>query len=101
MIIYNVTTGVDKSVEQEWLKWMKEYHIPHVMATRLFLSYKIYKVLSTENEESVSYAVQYSVKSLNEFEKYLDEFAPSLRDAVTKKFGERAPSFRTLLEEIN
>jgi Domain of unknown function (DUF4286) len=100
MLIYNVTTGVDKLIEKEWLQWMKENHIPHVMATRMFVSYKIYKVLSTENEESVSYAVQYTARSISEIDRYLDEFAPSLREAVTKKFGERALAFRTLLEEV-
>ncbi len=100
MLIYNVTTGVDKQIEQEWLFWMKEEHIPHVMATKMFVSHKIYRILTTDNEESVSYAVQYSAKSLNEVERYLDEFAPALREAVSKKFGEGAVSFRTLLEEV-
>ena len=100
MLIYNVTTGVDKRIELEWLLWMKEEHIPDVMATKMFISHKFYKILTTDNEESVSYAVQYSAKSLNEVERYLDEFAPALRETVSRKFGEGAVSFRTLLEEV-
>jgi hypothetical protein len=100
MLIYNVTVGVDKSIEQEWLLWMKEVHIPDVMKTQMFTGSRIYKVLSTENEESVSYAIQYTARSLNEIEVYLEKFAPSLREEVQRKFGERQASFRTLLEEI-
>ena len=48
MLIYNVTVGVDKAFEQEWLLWMREIHIPDVMATRMFTGYKIYKVLASE-----------------------------------------------------
>jgi hypothetical protein len=33
MIVYNVTVNIDGAVEQEWLKWMKEVHIPEVLAT--------------------------------------------------------------------
>lgn len=100
MLIYNVTTGIDRKIEQEWLIWMKEIHIPDVMATRMFVGYKMYKVLTTDDEDSVSYAVQYSAKSLNEVEIYLDKFAPALREEVKKKFGDQQVSFRTLLQEV-
>jgi len=100
MLIYNVTVGVDKSIEQEWLLWMKEVHIPDVMRTQMFTGHKIYKILTTENEESTSYAIQYSARSLNELEVYLEKFAPALRDEVQRKFGEKQASFRSLLEEI-
>jgi hypothetical protein len=100
MIIYNVTVGVDKAIETEWLVWMKEIHVPDVMRTKMFLSSKIYRVLTTDNEDSVSYAIQYSARSLMEIDNYLEKFAPALRDDVTKKFGDKAVSFRTLLEEV-
>ncbi|CAN5163330.1 DUF4286 family protein [soil metagenome] len=100
MLIYNVTTGVDKKIEQEWVHWMKTKHIPDVMATGMFVGHKLFKILSVESEDSVSYAVQYSARSLNEIERYLEEFAPALREHVSTKYGEAAVSFRTLLEEV-
>ena len=100
MIIYNVTVGVDKKIEQDWLVWMREIHIPDVMRTNMFLGHKIYKILTADTEETVSYAIQYSAASLNEIERYLEEFAPALREEVNKKFGEQQAAFRTLLEEI-
>ncbi|MBY0436524.1 MAG: DUF4286 family protein [Cyclobacteriaceae bacterium] len=100
MLIYNVTTGVDKAIEKEWLRWMKETHIPDVMRTKLFVSHRLYKVLTTHDENSVSYAIQYAAHSLNEIDHYIEKFAPALREEVTKKFGEKAVSFRTLLEEV-
>src|SRR6185295_14945318 len=99
MLIYNVTSGVDRKIETEWLFWMKGTHIPEVMGTQMFTGYKLYKILSTESEDTVSYAVQYSAKSLDQVEKYLENYAPSLRDEVKKKFGDGVASFRTLLEE--
>ncbi len=100
MLIYNVTVGIDKRIEQEWLLWMKEVHVPDVMRTNMFTGHKMYKILTTEDEESVSYAIQYSATSLNEIERYLEEFAPALREDVKKKFGDQQASFRTLLQEV-
>lgn len=100
MLIYNVTTGLDKEIEQEWLLWMQETHIPEVMGTHMFVGYKLFKVLTQDNEQSVSYAVQYSAQSLDQLERYLEKFAPSLREEVKKKFGDRLASFRTVLEEV-
>jgi hypothetical protein len=100
MLIYNVTVGIDVEIEQEWLRWMREVHIPEVMDTQMFASHKIYKVLTTEDENHVSYAIQYAARSLNEIERYLEEYAPTLREKVQKKFGDRQASFRTLLEEV-
>ena len=37
MIIYNITVSIiDQNIHQNWLKWMKEIHIPEVMDTGFF-----------------------------------------------------------------
>jgi Domain of unknown function (DUF4286) len=100
MLIYNVTVGVDKAIEQEWLTWMKETHIPDVMKTGMFVSHRMYKVVGVEETESISYAIQYSARSINEINQYLEEFAPKLREEGPKKFGDKQAAFRTLLEEV-
>ena len=38
MYIYNVTVNVSDDVHIEWLKWMKETHIPDVMKTGCFIA---------------------------------------------------------------
>jgi hypothetical protein len=100
MLIYNVTVGVDKSIEQDWLLWMKEVHIPDVMRTGMFVDKKIYKVIGLEEVESASYAIQYFALSLTEVNQYLTEFAPHLREEGHKNFGDKQAAFRTLLEEV-
>ena len=100
MVIYNVTTGVDRAIELEWLEWMREIHIPEVMRTKMFVGFKFYKVLTTEDDGTVSYAVQYSARSLGDIDLYLEKFAPSLRNESKKKFGDRQAAFRTVLEEV-
>lgn len=101
MLIYNVTTGVDKHIEQEWVIWMKEVHIPDVMKTQMFVSSRMYRVLTASEDGTVSYATQYQAKSISQIEEYLDKHAPALREEAKKKFGDKAVSFRTLLEEVH
>lgn len=100
MYIYNVTVGVDKSIEKEWLIWMKEVHVPAIMETGLFVENKIYKVVGVEEQESVSYATQYVTKSLLEIDQYLKHHAHRLQDEGHAKFGDKQATFLTVLEEV-
>ena len=40
MIIYSITIVIADTLVKKWELWMKEKHIPDVMATGLFKSYK-------------------------------------------------------------
>ena len=72
MLLYNVTVGIDKEIESEWLVWMKEYYLPKAMQTAAFLDFKIYKVLTHEDEGSVSYSIQYFSDSIEKVVYYLN-----------------------------
>ncbi len=100
MMIYNVTVGIDQSIEAEWVPWMKEVHIPAVLATGLFLNSKIYKVLHENSDGSISYSVQYFANSIVEIQQYLEEHAPRLVEAHKQKFRDKHVAFRTVLEEV-
>jgi hypothetical protein len=100
MLIYNVTVGVDKSIETEWLKWMQESHIPKVMQTGMFLGNQVLKVLTHDDPESTSYAIQYTVANMKNLQDYLENFAPALRKDVQDKFGDKQLAYRTVLEVV-
>ena len=100
MFLFNETIGIDKTVEQEWLLWMKEQHIPAVMNTSMFTGSKIYKVLHDNEDETVSYSIQYFAESIDNVQQYLDVFAPKILAEFQQKFKDRHVAFRTLLLEI-
>lgn len=100
MVLYNVTVGIDADAEEEWLGWMKQNHIPAVMDTGMFIEYKIFKVLSQEEEQSVSYSIQYFAESIDKVVEYLNNFAPALVENHRNRYKDRHVAFRTLLEEI-
>jgi len=100
MIIYNVTVNIEESIEQEWLEWMKEKHIPDVMNTKMFVSAKMTKVLVNEEMGGVTYSVQYSCESMAILNEYQEKFAPELKREYAKKYEGKFVAFRTLLEVV-
>jgi hypothetical protein len=100
MIVYNVTINVDTDVHEQWLRWMKETHIPDVMATGLFLDSRMFKVLA-DDEGGITYAVQYTCADLSTYERYRDEHASRLQAETQKHYGGKFAAFRTLLEVMH
>ncbi len=100
MLLYNVTFGIDKQIEDEWISWMKANYIPAMMETGLFTEYKMYKVLTHDDEGSVSYSVQCFSNTIDQVLQYLNDFAPALVEGHRLRFKDKHVAFNTLLEEI-
>ena len=101
MYIYNVTANIDASVHDEWLVWMKETHIPNVLATGKFLSARMCKVITEEDMGGVTYAVQYTTIDKETLQSYYDDFATTMQAEVVSMFSNKFVSFRTELEVIS
>ena len=100
MFIYNVTTHVEPSIENQWLEWMNMEHIPQMIQTGKFKKAIIFKVVTEDELRGTSYATQYHCNSRAEFETYQKADADRLKKQALDKFGERILSFRTELEQI-
>lgn len=100
MIIYNVTVKIDHSVHDDWLEWMKNVHIPDVMKTNLFSENRICRLLTVDESDGITYAVQYGCKDMATFDQYQKQFAPKLQRDHTERYGEKFAAFRTLMEIV-
>ena len=78
MILYNVTVSIDYDIHQNWLKWMKEVHVPNVLATGLFIENKIAKI-HAEEEGGISYSIQYLLKSWEDYHNYKNNYSLELQ----------------------
>ena len=101
MIIYNVTSNIDESIHHQWLTWMKEEHIPQILATGKFEKATLVRVLVEEEMGGVTYSVQYRTSSRAALEAYYKEDAPKLRSEALKKFADKVLAFRTELEIVD
>lgn len=100
MIIYNVTVKIDYEVRDEWLIWMKEVHIPDVMATGYFTEYKFTRILVEDDGVGENFSIQYTCHNLEDLEAYQTIHAPKLQEEHTKRYKDKFVAFRTLLEEV-
>jgi len=99
MLLYNVTYGIDREIEVEWLQWMKDQFVPAAMQSGLFIDWKIYKVINDE-DSSVSYSVQYFANNIEDVVKFVELVEPPLNKEFIKRYRDRHVAFRTLLESV-
>ena len=100
MIIYNETIIVDEGIYKEWLNWMQTVHIPAVMATKLFDSHRILKVLDSPNE-GVTYCIQYHAKTIENYNQYNQLHQLTLQAAHQQRFENQFVMFNTLMQTVN
>jgi len=100
MYIYNVTINIEESVHESWLTWMKEEHIPAMLATGKFHKALMTRVQVEEEMGGITYSIQYRTDSKETLQKYYAEDAPTLR-AQSKPFEGKFVAFRTELEVIS
>lgn len=98
MLLYNVTVTIDLDVHEDWVKWMRHTHIPEVMATGMFRSYRMCRLLSHEHEDSEIYSMQYLVQDMDQLRRYMDEFAPELQRRHQERYAGKYAAFRTVME---
>ena len=99
MIIYSVTITIEAGIESEWVDWMTKVHVPDVLRTGCFSECRMSKVLDSEGEEP-SYVLQYQCRSLEEYHRYRDNFAPALQKDHSDRFAGKFRGSRQLLEEV-
>jgi len=99
MLLYNVTLIVEDASADAWLQWMQEVHIPQVMATGMFVSNRLLKVIDSPNE-GVTYCSQYVAQSIEDYDTYQAVYAPTLQEELNILFKDKFVAFRTLMEYI-
>lgn len=101
MIIYAVTVSVDPSIEGAFLAYMREAHVPDVLATGCFVGQMIYHVIEPAHPAGWrTYAFHYRAASKADLDRYIAEFAPALRRDVADRFGDRFAASRAVMEEL-
>ena len=101
MIIYNVTINIKKDVESEWVKWMKEEHIPDIMKTNHFNSWKMFKILVPAGmPDETTYVVRYTTDTMEKYEEYARNEAPRLQREHVEKYPGKFTASRAILEDV-
>ncbi len=100
MIIYNVTLKVEADISDEWVNWMKASHMPALMNTGLFMDCRLCKLLEQDEADGLTFIAQYSCEGIEQYNRYINEFAETFRAESFRLFGSKFVAFRTLMETI-
>lgn len=101
MYIYNVTVNVAEGIEEEWMHWLRQTHIPDMMSTGKFLGARVCRVDVEEAMGGTTFAVQYFTNSREELQRYYAEDADRMRQDGANRFGDKCLYFRTELEILS
>ena len=101
MIIYNVTCKVDHACASAWLHWMRNEHIPEIISTGCFTHATILRLLDQDEEDGVTYAIQYHANDRSNYDDYIDHHANTMRKKATEKWRDQFISFRSVMEVVN
>ncbi|HYM92957.1 MAG TPA: DUF4286 family protein [Chitinophagaceae bacterium] len=100
MIVYNISIKISPEIEKEWIQWQREEHIPDILKTGLFSDFKFYRLLEQDQEEGVTFVVQYFSPSVANYNRYIEEFAPLFRQKTFERWGDKFIAFRTVMEVV-
>ena len=101
MIVYNVTTKVTPAIQQDWLHWIKEEHIPEIISTGCFTHATVLQLLENDDSEGPTYAVQYFAESKSLYNNYMEKYAAVMRQKAFDKWGNQFIAFRSLMQVIH
>lgn len=100
MIVYNVTAKIDFSIEEDWLQWMKAVHIPDVLKTGYFSGYRLSRVMSLQDNDGVTYAIEYHCASTADLHQYEVKHAPALRKEYAERYTGKYVTYRSIMEVV-
>src|ERR1700712_2864638 len=100
MIVYNETLIVEESAYNEWLNYIKETHIPGIMATGYFQSYRILNVIDSPNE-GVTTCIQYNTGSEEQFARFYNLHLQQLHIIHNQRYENKFVLYSTLMEVID
>ncbi len=101
MIIYNVTVKTEAVIQDAWLKWMLEEHIPEVVGTGCFTHATVLRLLEVDDSEGPTHAIQYHAPSKALYNRYIDQYAGTMRERAFRKWGNRFIAFRSVMQVVN
>ena len=101
MILYNVTIKVEATIANDWLKWMKEEHIPDMIGTGCFINALIWNLLEVDDAEGPTYAIQYFADHMEKYDRYVKDHASELRKRYIEKWGNKSIAFRSVMQAVH
>lgn len=100
MLIFNTTYKVSGSIANSWIEWIQKHHIPFMLADNLFSKPQVSKIVGSEDDEGISYSVQFHISDMQTLMSWHKKNASKFQSEFSKEFGNNVQFFSTVLEII-
>ena len=100
MLIFNTTYKISGSITEHWLEWVKQNHLPFMLADELFSRPQIAKIVGSEDEEGVSYSIQFQIADMQSLMNWHKKNATTFQQHFQSAFGNEVQFFSTVLEIV-
>ena len=100
MFIYNVTVKISWSIQDAWLRWMQQEHIPDVVGTGCFTHAQLVRLLEIDEKDGPTYAAQYFAPTKSDYNRYIELYSSVMRQKAFDLWEEQFVAFRTLMQVV-
>ncbi len=100
MYLYNITYNINDEIQQRWLQWMRNIHIPEVLKNSNFSAAKLIKVLMDEELGGITYSVQYQADTKEKLNLFLNNSTFNTFEIMSKEFPNQFVTFSTELKVV-
>ena len=100
MIVYNTTFHVEPEIQDEFVEYILQKFIPSCTKSGLLTSPRLARVFDAEEEQGVSFAVEFTAGDLHALEKWNTEESYLIHAPLLDKFKEKIAGFSTILQTI-
>ena len=101
MFIFNITTKLEWSIHDEWLKWFRDRHNKEYLSSSDIREYHLLRLISADDNEGPTYAIQYYFQDTAAYEMFSQKHLPAQNLAAQAIWGDKLLSFSTLMEIVN
>lgn len=101
MLLYNITNKIDHAIHDEWVSWMQQVYIPHMMESGVFEDYKFSRLMGVDESDGLTYALQLTVSSRPAFDIYQEKFAYGHQQMHDTRYRGNFVTFRSVLQVID
>ncbi|MBQ8773450.1 MAG: DUF4286 family protein [Muribaculaceae bacterium] len=100
MILLNTTFHVEKSIEKDFINWVKTTYIPVALSSGIVKDALFTRILA-ESEGGTAYAVQFKSIDIATAEQWHDTDAQKLKSDISQRWGQRILYFSTYMDIID
>ena len=100
MVIYNVTCKVEWTIHARWLVWVKNSHIPEMLATGIFYHAQLVKLIDADETDGATYALQFYTHTLDGYRRFMTGSATGIAASQYSLWQDSIVTFATVMELV-